>query len=183
MLSRCSANGHNYAASTIASPQPGAGERFVQANLGKTQEEAMEIAQKTLKFLGLNGFEDRITYKLSGGEKKLISLATVLAMEPEVLLLDEPTANIDSKGQAEFFSLLETLNSEIAILVVSHDLLAISRYVKAVACVNKRLHFHNQAEITLDMLEIMYPCTAEDVCPVELVAHGLPHRVLQNHKR
>ena len=66
-------------------------------------------------------------------------------------------------------------------MVVSHDLLAISRYVKSVACVNKKLHYHNQAEITGDMLKTMYPCTVEEVCPVELVAHGLPHRVLMDH--
>jgi zinc transport system ATP-binding protein len=68
-------------------------------------------------------------------------------------------------------------------LVVSHDLLVISRYVKSVACVNKKLHYHDQAEITGDMLETMYPCTVEEVCPVELVAHGLPHRVLMDHEK
>ena len=61
-------------------------------------------------------------------------------------------------------------------------LLVISRYVKSVACVNKRLHYHDQAEITGDMLEEMYSCSVEEVCPVELVAHGLPHRVLKHHE-
>ena len=55
--------------------------------------------------------------------------------------------------------------------------------MKSVACVNYRLHYHQRAEITGDMLETMYPCTVEEVCPVELVTHGhLPHRVLQQHK-
>ena len=64
------------------------------------------------------------------------------------------------------------------------DLLVISIYVKSVACVNRRLHYHQQAEITGDMLETMYPCTVEEACPVELVTHGhLPHRVLEHHKR
>jgi zinc transport system ATP-binding protein len=85
-------------------------------------------------------------------------------------------------GQAKFFSLLKELNDTITILVVSHDLLVISRYVKSVACVNKTLHYHDQAEITGEMLESMYPCEDNDVCPVELVAHGLPHRVLQDHR-
>jgi hypothetical protein len=58
--------------------------------------------------------------------------------------------------------------------VVSHDLLVISTYVKSVACVNRRLHYHRQAEITGDMLETMYPCTVEEVCPVELVPMGCP---------
>jgi zinc transport system ATP-binding protein len=102
---------------------------------------------------------------------------------PKLLLLDEPTASIDTKGQADFYRLLRELNQDITVLVVSHDLLVISRYVKSVACVNKKLHYHDQAEITGDMLETMYPCTVEEVCPVELVAHGLPHRVLADHEK
>ncbi|MBW2166874.1 MAG: ATP-binding cassette domain-containing protein, partial [Deltaproteobacteria bacterium] len=58
---------------------------FGPLNFGKSKDEAIDIARKTLEFLDLAGFEDRLTYKLSGGEKKLVSLATVLAMEPEVL--------------------------------------------------------------------------------------------------
>ena len=64
------------------------------------------------------------------------------------MLLDEPTAGIDSKGQADFFQLLKELNTDMTIIVVSHDLLVISTYVKSVACVNKHLHYHPQAEIT-----------------------------------
>jgi zinc transport system ATP-binding protein len=66
--------------------------------------------------------------------------------------------------------------------VVSHDLLAISTHVKSVACVNTDLHYHHHAEITGEMLETMYPCAEDHVCPVELLAHGLPHRVLKDHR-
>ena len=120
---------------------------------------------------------------LSGGQRKRVFIARALLSRPKLLLLDEPTASIDTKGQANFYRLLKELNQEITVLVVSHDLLVISRYVKSVACVNKKLHYHDQAEITGDMLETMYPCTVEEVCPVELVAHGLPHRVLMDHKK
>ena len=119
--------------------------------------------------------------ELSGGQRQRVFIARALVTQPELLLLDEPTASIDTRGQAEFFKLLEELNQEVTILVVSHDLLVISRYVKSVACVNKRLHYHDQAEITGEMLDTMYNCTVEKVCPVELVAHGLPHRVLKEH--
>jgi zinc transport system ATP-binding protein len=119
---------------------------------------------------------------LSGGQRQRVFIARALVVEPKILLLDEPTASIDPRGQAEFYRLLETLNKDITILVVSHDLVAISTHVKSVACVNRRLHYHNQAEITGEMLEEMYPCIDEEVCPVELVAHGLPHRVLQHHR-
>jgi zinc transport system ATP-binding protein len=134
--------------------------------------ERMEIADYASSKIG----------ELSGGQRQRVFIARALVTQPKVLLLDEPTASIDAKGQAEFYRLLKELNKDITILVVSHDLVAISTYVKSVACVNKRLHYHHQAEITEEMLEEMYPCTDEDVCPVELVAHGLPHRVLKHHQ-
>jgi zinc transport system ATP-binding protein len=120
---------------------------------------------------------------LSGGQRQRVFIARALVAQPKLLLLDEPTASIDTKGQADFYRLLKELNQDITVLVVSHDLLVISRYVKSVACVNKKLHYHDQAEITGEMLETMYPCTVEEVCPVELVAHGLPHRVLMDHEK
>jgi zinc transport system ATP-binding protein len=134
--------------------------------------ERMEIADYASSKIG----------ELSGGQRQRVFIARALVTQPKVLLLDEPTTSIDAKGQAEFYRLLKDLNKEITILVVSHDLVAISTYVKSVACVNRRLHYHNQAEITGEMLEEMYPCTDEEVCPVELVAHGLPHRVLKHHQ-
>ena len=77
---------------------------------------------------------------------------------------------------------LKMLNKNITILVVSHEWMVISTYIKSVACVNKQLHFHNHPKIDSDMMEIMYPHSIGESCPVELVAHGIPHRVLEPHK-
>lgn len=138
-------------------------------------------ALSALARLDMAAHADKKIGALSGGQRQRVFIARAMVSEPELLLLDEPTAGIDTKGQANFYALLKDLNKEIPIVVVSHDLLVVSRYIKSVACVNTRVHYHDQAEITGDMLEVMYPCTVEEVCPVELVAHGLPHRVLKDH--
>jgi len=143
----------------------------------KDRQEAIDA----LEHMEMEVFADTKIGELSGGQRQRIFIARALVTRPRLLLLDEPTASIDTKGQADFFRLLEALNKEMTILMVSHDLLAISRHVKSVACVNRYLHYHHHAEITGDMLEVMYPCTVEEACPVELVAHGLPHRVLKDH--
>jgi cobalt/nickel transport system ATP-binding protein len=93
---------------------------FGPLNLGKTKAEAVAIARRTLDFLGLNGFEDRITFKLSGGEKRLVSLATVLAMEPEALLLDEPVNGLDVRTRARLLEIL--LGLDLSYILISHEL-------------------------------------------------------------
>jgi len=93
---------------------------FGPLNLGKGKNEAIKTAKKTLKFLGLSGFEDRVTYKLSGGEKRLVSLATVLAMEPEILLLDEPTTGLDDATRTRIMDLLAKL--PITMIMISHEI-------------------------------------------------------------
>lgn len=120
--------------------------------------------------------------ELSGGQKQRVFVARALVTDPELLFLDEPTASIDTKGQNEFYKLLNELNEKITIIVVSHDLMVVSGYIKSVVCVNRRLHYHGYAELTGEMIEMMYDCTAQETCPVELIAHGLPHRVLHEHE-
>lgn len=92
---------------------------FGPLNLGKTRDEALAIVDRVLSDLDLLHLKDRITHKLSGGEKRLITLATVLAMEPEALLLDEPTNALDTKNEARLLEILKALPQ--AILLVSHD--------------------------------------------------------------
>jgi cobalt/nickel transport system ATP-binding protein len=93
---------------------------FGPLNLGKSKQEAIDIARKTLAYLGLDGFESRITFKLSGGEKRLVSLATVLAMEPEVLLLDEPLNGLDAKTREAITQILSHL--DLSYIIISHDI-------------------------------------------------------------
>ncbi|MBI4795216.1 MAG: ABC transporter ATP-binding protein [Deltaproteobacteria bacterium] len=92
---------------------------FGPLNQGKAPAEAIRIARETMAKLELEGFEDRVTYKLSGGEKKLVSLATVLAMQPQLLLLDEPTTGLDTDTKHRLVHLLQDL--DIGYMIVSHE--------------------------------------------------------------
>jgi cobalt/nickel transport system ATP-binding protein len=92
---------------------------FGPLNLGKSRAETEAIVSETLGVLGLESFEDRITHHLSGGEKRLVSLGTVLAMKPTVLLLDEPANGLDPESHERVTRLLQSL--EQAMIVVSHD--------------------------------------------------------------
>ncbi|MBF0525537.1 MAG: ABC transporter ATP-binding protein [Deltaproteobacteria bacterium] len=92
---------------------------FGPLNQGKSPDEAKRIVQATLARLNLTGFEERFTHKLSGGEKRLVSLATVLSMEPEMLILDEPTTGLDEQTIETLVHLLNSTN--LTYIIVSHD--------------------------------------------------------------
>lgn len=105
---------------------------FGPLNLGKSRDEAIGIVDGVLRNLDLIHLRDRITHKLSGGEKRLVTLATVLAMEPQALLLDEPTNALDDKNEARLLEILQSLPQ--AILLVSHS--KVLREALAPMCLN-----------------------------------------------
>lgn len=92
---------------------------FGPLNLGVGPEEAQKTAVQTLKELGLADLEKRITHQLSGGEKKMVSLATVMAMQPKALFLDEPSNNLDIATRARLIEILNGL--DLALVIISHD--------------------------------------------------------------
>lgn len=92
---------------------------FGPLNLGIHRDQALALAQQTLAQLGISGFESRVAHQLSGGEKRMVTLATVLAMKPEVLLLDEPTNALDVEARQRLLDTL--LGLPQAMVVISHD--------------------------------------------------------------
>ena len=92
---------------------------FGPLNLGKSRDEAMAIVDDVLDRLHLSNFHDRITHKLSGGEKRLVTLAAVLAMNPKVLLLDEPSNALDESVTERLLEILNALPQSM--ILVSHD--------------------------------------------------------------
>ena len=93
---------------------------------------------------------------LSGGQLQRVLLARALVGEPRILILDEPTANIDQRMESEIFDLLKALNARMTILVVSHDVAFISRYVNRVACINRTLVCHDTDAIDGHVIQELY---------------------------
>lgn len=134
-------------------------------------------AKTALERVEMWEYRNRRIGDLSGGQRQRVYLARALACEPDLLLLDEPTASVDAKGQTGLYTFLNDINRQVTIVVVSHDLVAVSSFVRSVACVNRSVFVHDSPQITQDMLAMAYHC------PVELITHGrVPHRVLHIHE-
>lgn len=142
---------------------------------GRYCAEDKDAALAALAAVGMEEQADREIGALSGGQQQRIFVARALVSEPDLLLLDEPATGIDSSRQREFYELLRDLNENMTIIMVSHDISAVSTYVNKIACVNRKLYYHGSKELFAEEIEEAYQC------PVEMIAHGIPHRVLREH--
>ena len=113
---------------------------FGPKNQGLAKEEAEERAKKALQMVGLKEkYYKQSPFELSGGQKRRVAIAGVLAMEPEVLILDEPTAGLDPKGRDEILDQLKRIHEErgITIILVSHSMEDVAKYVGRIIVMNQ----------------------------------------------
>ena len=136
---------------------------------GRVTRADREAAQKALAEVEAGNIATRQIGRLSGGQLQRVLLARALVSEPRILLLDEPTSNIDQRMESEIFDLLREFNRRMTILVVSHDIAFISQYVGRVACINRTLVCHHTDAIDGQVIQDLY---GEHV---RMIAHGHDH--------
>jgi len=114
---------------------------FGPINQGLKEDEVRERVAKAISSLGLSGYEDKSPHHLSFGEKKKASLAAVMAMEPRILVLDEPTANLDPRSRAELIGILNELNERegITMVIVTHDVNAMPELADRIYTLNRTI--------------------------------------------
>lgn len=135
-----------------------------------------ERVNHVIQQMGLDELPNRAIGELSGGQLQRVLLGRAIVSRPQLLILDEPNSYVDKRFESHFYKLLEEINKESAVILVSHDIGTVLSMVKNIACVNETLHYHSGSDISQEWLNEKY------ACPFELVGHGsMPHRVLKTH--
>ncbi|MBK5253415.1 MAG: metal ABC transporter ATP-binding protein [Peptostreptococcaceae bacterium] len=141
----------------------------------KYSDEDYKITDKTINDLGINNIANKRISELSGGEYQKVLIARGIASGADILLLDEPTANIDSESRKNIYQILSELKGKYTIIITTHDTMAVNEHADSIACVNEKLIYHGKPEINQKIVDEMYGCN------VDLLAHGVAHRVLRQH--
>ncbi|MBP2030588.1 cobalt/nickel transport system ATP-binding protein [Methanohalophilus levihalophilus] len=113
---------------------------FGPINMGLQEDEVRQRVKTALALVGLEGFEDRVPHNLSYGQKKRAAIAAVLSMEPRIIILDEPTANLDPKSRAELIRLLKRLNRDgITTIIATHDVNSLPELADRIYIINQEI--------------------------------------------
>lgn len=139
-------------------------------------KEEKACALNSLEQVGMLEFANSKVGNLSGGQRQRVFIARALCSNPKIMLLDEPTASIDVKGQKEIYELLKVLNKNISIVVVSHDLSILLNYANNVAHINKSLVYHSLNEVQKNI-----SLNDEHLCEVELLSALGRTQICCNH--
>lgn len=141
----------------------------------RSTKRAKSAALSMMERLGIAGVAGMHAGSLSGGQRQRAYIARALVGAPEILLLDEPAASVDPEGQESFYDLLAELNRTVTIVMVTHDVGAVSNHVKTIACLSTVMVSHGES-LETEAVARAYGCS------VDLVSHGTPHRVLGRHE-
>jgi zinc transport system ATP-binding protein len=151
--------------------------RYGRIGLGRRpSREDREAALAHLTRLGIPHLADRSIGEISGGEQQRVFIARALAVNPRLLILDEPTISLDACSQDEVYDLINRLKNELqlTVIMVSHDIGAVASQVDDIICLNRRVHVHAPPPIGRLALENTFGCA------VEYLFHGeIPHRVVR----
>lgn len=126
---------------------------FVWGGFSKNHKEK---ALAAINEVGIDDLADQTFNNLSGGQRQRVLMARALVSDPQLLLLDEPTSNIDIHGTEQFYSLFEKLNQKYTIIMVSHDIGFVSSHVKSVICISRTLQLHPVSELTGETIQSLY---------------------------
>ncbi|MGB1799941.1 MAG: metal ABC transporter ATP-binding protein [Gammaproteobacteria bacterium] len=131
----------------------------------KFSKSEIASAEKAMQKLEIANIAKRQIGSLSGGQLQRVLIARALVCQPNILILDEPTSNVDMRVEEDIFALLKNYSEHMTIIVVSHDIAFISGYVDRVACLNHTLVCHDTASISGKMIEELYDA------PVKMIHH------------
>lgn len=149
-----------------------AGERNIFKKFSKQE---IARAHDLLNQMGISHLAGKNIGDLSGGQMQRVFLCRSIISNPALLILDEPNTFVDNKFESDLYKTLKELNEKMAIMIISHDVGTITYYVKTIACVNRKLHYHESNKITEKQL-------AAYNCPIQIIAHGdVPHTILHQH--
>ena len=122
----------------------------------KFNKEMIEKAYSKLEQVGIKDLANRQISELSGGQFQRMLIARALAVDPKILFLDEPTASVDTVSMNNIYELLEKINKDTTIVLVTHDLMSISKKVSKVVCLNKKVTYYGKPILEKDTLDHLY---------------------------
>lgn len=142
----------------------------------RKKKKEQHLVEDTMHKVGVSELAKQSIGELSGGQLQRVLLGRAIVADPDILMLDEPNTYLDKAHEMKLYEILDEINKDCAIILVSHDVGTVLQQVKHVACVERTLHYHASDEIDENWV-------AKSVaCPIEIVGHGdLPHRILGKH--